>query len=454
MKVHLIAIGGSAMHNLAIALHCNHHTVTGSDDEIYDPARSRLLTQGLLPPQLGWHPDRIHPGLDLVILGMHARPDNPELARARDLGIRICSYPEFLYERARHQRRLVVAGSHGKTTTTAMILHALSEGGSVFDYLVGAQLEGFDNMVQLSEAPLIVIEGDEYLSSPIDRRPKFLHYRPHLAIITGIAWDHINVFPSFEAYVEQFALFLESVEPDGEVFYYAHDEVLQAVVANYSGSARLTAYEAPPARIRNGQTFLNIGGEELGLQIFGQHNLENLRAAALVCGALGMSEKDFYAAIRSFPGAAKRMQTLIDRSNRRAILDFAHAPSKVRATTRALRAQFPRRELIACLELHTFSSLNRDFLPQYHHSLAAAHRAIVYVDDHTLAMKQRPPIADELIHQAFDHPQLQVLRQPDQLRAVLRTLDWNQRNLLLMTSGTFGGLDLAGEVDDLFGSGG
>ncbi len=446
MKIHLIAIGGSAMHNLAIALHCNHHTVTGSDDEIYDPARSRLHDQGLLPPQMGWFPERITPELDVIILGMHARPDNPELAKARELGLRIYSYPEYLYQHAQNQKRLVVAGSHGKTTTTAMILHALHYHEWEFDYLVGAQLDGFDNMVQLSSAPLMVIEGDEYLSSPIDRRPKFLHYRPHIAIITGIAWDHINVFPTFEGYVQQFALFMDSMEADGQVFYYTHDSELQELAAQYQGQARLEAYEAPAADIRNGQTWLTSEEEDFPLLIFGQHNLENLQAASLACQAAGMSRKDFLRAIASFPGAAKRMQTLVDRPGHRAILDFAHAPSKVRATTSALQNQFPQRELIACLELHTFSSLNKAFLPQYHQSLAAAQRAVVYVDDHTLQMKQRPPIEDEAIERAFEHPQLTILRRPEQLQTFLKAIDWNDKNLLLMTSGTFGGLDLKQEV--------
>ena len=449
MRVHLIAIGGSAMHNLAISLQCNHHTVTGSDDEIYDPARSRLQKRGLLPEKEGWFPQRITPDLDAVILGMHARPDNPELAKAQALGIPIFSYPEFLYQHAQNKQRLVVAGSHGKTSTTAMIMHALQYHGRDFDYLVGAQLEGFENMVQLSEAPLIVIEGDEYLSSPIDRRPKFLHYRPHYTIITGIAWDHINVFPTFEDYVLQFELYIQQIETGGTLIHYQHDEQLQRLCAEKRPDIHYRAYEAFPAEVIDGQTYLRTENGPLAISVFGRHNLENLQAACLACESVGMGRFEFLEAIAGFQGAARRMQLLAKNETAEVYQDFAHAPSKVTATIRALKNQFPERRLIACLELHTFSSLNKAFLPHYRHTMNAADEAYVFFADHTLEMKKLPPISEAEVQEAFDHPRLQVIKNREQLVDRLMAYPWTERNLLMMSSGTFGGMDLkelAGEI--------
>ena len=438
------------MHNLAIALYYNHHTVTGSDDEIYNPARSRLAEKGLLPPEIGWFRDKITKDLDAVILGMHARPNNPELARARELNIPIFSYPEFLYNHSKNKKRLVIAGSHGKTTTTAMIMHALKFHEYDYDYLVGAQLEGFDNMVRLSDAPLIVIEGDEYLSSPIDRRPKFLHYRPHIAIITGVAWDHINVFPTFEEYVKQFDLFVESLETEAYLFYYKKDEHLQKIVGEKNRNINSMSYEAFPAQIENGKTVLQIEEGNFPLQIFGQHNLENLNAACLACESIGMTRLQFLEAIASFKGAAKRMQRLAETSTSIAFQDFAHAPSKVMATIKAVKAQFPDRTLIACLELHTFSSLNKDFLPLYLEAMNAAEEAYVFFTDHTLEMKKLPPISEEEVKTAFAHPNLKVIKDNQLLLKKLSTNNWDKQNLLLMSSGTFGGLNLKTVAEKLF----
>lgn len=444
MKIHLIAVGGSAMHNLAIALQCNHHTVSGSDDEIYNPARDRLAERGLLPSEMGWFPDRISKDLDVIILGMHARGDNPELQRAQELGIPVYSYPEYLYNHAQDKKRLVVAGSHGKTTTTAMIMHALNFYHWDYDYLVGAQLEGFDNMVKLSDAPLMVIEGDEYLSSPIDRRPKFLHYRPHWAIVTGIAWDHINVFPTFEEYVQQFALLLGSMAEGGEVFAYAHDEHLNKICRETERTdLRIQAYESFPHRNEAGTTWLTLPEGEYPLQIFGQHNLENLKAACLACQAIGMNQADFLKAIASFKGAAKRLQLLAENNSALAYQDFAHAPSKVKATIQALKNQYPERQLTACLELHTFSSLNKSFLPHYRGAMQAADKAYVYFADHTLEMKKLPPISQAEVLEHFDHPNLEVIKDNALLQARLRSANWTDHNLLLMSSGTFGGINLA-----------
>ena len=442
MKIHLIAIGGSAMHNLAIALQYNHHTVTGSDDEIYDPARSRLEEKGLLPEQDGWFAEKIHVGLDAIILGMHARPDNPELNKAQELNLPIYSYPEFVYQHAKAKKRIVVAGSHGKTTTTAMILHALKFHSWDFDYLVGAQLEGFDNMVRLSEAPLMVIEGDEYLSSPIDRRPKFVHYRPQVAIITGIAWDHINVFPTFELYVEQFKNFVEQLVEQSILIYYQHDTHLARICEARHEQLQLKPYEAWPSRIEQGQTVLEMPEGHFPLHIFGQHNLENLHSACLACEAIGMSRSQFLEAVSSFGGAAKRMQILAKSDTAVAFQDFAHAPSKVKATIAAVKNQFPEEKLTACLELHTFSSLNKHFLPHYHNSMTAADEAIVYFADHTLEMKKLPPIAVVEVQEAFGHLHLRVIKDREKMVEHLKKQTWEKHNLLLMSSGTFGGLDL------------
>ena len=449
MNIHLIATGGSAMHNLAIALYYNHHTVTGSDDEIYDPARSRLAEKGLLPKEMGWFPEKITKKLDLVILGMHARPDNPELKKAKELGIPIYSYPEYLFNHAKDKKRLVIAGSHGKTTTTAMIMHALKFHNYDYDFLVGAQLEGFDNMVRLSDAPLIVIEGDEYLSSPIDRRPKFLHYKPHIAIITGVAWDHINVFPTFENYVEQFDLFIKSLEPAADLYFYKQDQHLSKLLHEIPENLNAIAYEAFPAQIKEGQTFLQLTEGEFPLQIFGQHNLENLQAACLACESVGMTRMEFLTALASFTGAAKRMQTLASNTKSIAFQDFAHAPSKVKATIKAVKSQFGKQKLCACLELHTFSSLNKDFLPLYKEAMNAADEAYVFFADHTLEMKKLPPISKAEVQEAFAHPNLQVIKDNELLLQELRSKNWEDKNLLMMSSGTFGGFDLKAIAKEL-----
>lgn len=456
MKIHLIAIGGAAMHNLALALHYNHHTVSGSDDEIYNPARDRLAAAGLLPATMGWHPDRISKELDLIILGMHARTDNPELARAKELGVKVVSYPEFLYEHSKNKTRVVIAGSHGKTTTTSMILHILQqmlldtpEKALKFDFLVGAQLEGFDRMVQLSNAPVIIIEGDEYLSSPIDRRPKFLHYKPHISIITGIAWDHINVFPTFDNYVEQFRLFLESHPEGAHIFYFEEDSILKNLVEALTDS-ECKAYNAFQTKIESGKTILiKEGGDEVSLSIFGAHNMANLNAAFLVCRQLGISDEDFYKHIQTFKGAAKRLQLLNSNENSVIFQDFAHAPSKVKATIQALKTQYPLRKLTACVELHTFSSLKKDFLPEYAQTTLEADQVLVFFSEHTLKMKKLEPIDAEDIRQAFLHPNLHVFTDKELFVSFLKNQNWHHQNLLLMSSGNFNGLDLKVFADQL-----
>ncbi len=451
MRIHLIAIGGAAMHNLAIALNYNHHTVTGSDDEIYNPSKERLQNHGLLPEVMGWNPDRITKDIDIIILGMHARKNNPELKQAKKLGLKIYSYPEYLFQHAKDKQRVVIAGSHGKTTTTSIILHVLKGNNIDFDYLVGAQIEGFDSMVRLSDAPLMVVEGDEYLSSPIDRRPKILHYHPHVTVITGIAWDHINVFPTFENYKSQFAKYIKTIEKGGTLFYYENDEHLQEILKKIKKPTfEAEAYGAFESTLKDGKTIiLNEAGKAVKLGIFGKHNLENLRAAYLVCKKVGVTDAQFFKTIQSFRGAAKRLQLLKKTKTCHAFLDFAHAPSKVEATINALKAQYPKRKLIACLELHTFSSLNKKFLTEYARTMNAADKAVVYFSEHTLAMKKLPPISIDEVKAAFDHNNIEVVTDNVKVLSILKRFKWENKNLVMMTSGNFGGLDLKREAMDL-----
>ena len=441
-KYHLIATGGAIMHNLALALHHQGHRVSGSDDEIYNPARDRLAAAGLLPPTEGWHPERITSDLDGVILGMHARPDNPELKKATELGLPIYSFPEFVYERSKNKRRTAICGSHGKTTTTSMILHVLHHYEQAIDYLVGAQLDGFERMVRLSEAPNIVIEGDEYLSSPIDRRPKFVHYRANLAVLTGIEWDHINVFPTYEDYLAQFDLLLESLAQNATLIYNEEDEEVVRVVAR----CRRTDLSFVPYHTLSwkpapeGGTLTHFGSDSYALQIFGDHNFSNLAAAMEVGAQLGISKKDFLEAMTGFQGAARRLQEVYRSDALTVWNDFAHAPSKVRATVRAVRALHPERKLYAILELHTFSSLNRDFLPHYKQTLDAADEVVVFFNEHTLAIKKLPPLSPEIVASAFAHPALTVITDREKLATWLDERDLNDASLLMMSSGNFGGL--------------
>ena len=430
MKAHFIAIGGSAMHNLAIALHLKGYQVTGSDDEIFDPARGRLEKYGLLPATIGWDPSRITPDLDAVVLGMHARIDNPELLKAQEQGLKIYSYPEYLYEQSKDKTRVVVGGSHGKTTTTAMILHVLKHCGIEADYMVGAQLEGFECMVRLSEtAKVMVIEGDEYLTSPIDRRPKFHLYKPHIAILTGIEWDHVNVFPTFEIYKEQFTRFINLIEPGGQLFYCEEEKDLVAVArAITRQDISMTPY-GPMA----------IDPDRL--LYFGHHNMLNTKAAYHVCKALGVSDSDFIEAISSFKGASKRLE-LVRKNEQTAIYkDFAHAPSKVRATVRAMKEHFPDRQLVACLELHTFSSLTAEFLTQYQGTMDMADISMVYFNPHAVAHKKLPPLTVEQVQQAFGNPNIKVYDSSQALLRSLHAMPWPGSNLLLMSSGNFDGVD-------------
>ncbi|SFG77979.1 UDP-N-acetylmuramate--L-alanine ligase [Pedobacter insulae] len=440
MKVHFIAIGGSAMHNLAIALHQKGYEVSGSDDVIFEPSSSRLAKYGLLPAQEGWNIGNIKPDLDAVILGMHARIDNPELLKAQEMGLRIYSYPEYIYEQSKEKLRVVIGGSHGKTTITSMILHVLNYHHKDFDYLVGAQLAGFETMVKVTEsAPIIIIEGDEYLASPIDRRPKFHLYRANIAVISGIAWDHINVFPTFGEYISQFDKFIYTIFPNGKLIYCESDENLKQIVLNTKANIEKIPYLIPPNKIVDGETILL---PNTPLEIFGNHNLLNLNAARLVCSELGISEEEFRDAIASFTGASKRLELLNSVNDTNIYKDFAHSPSKLKASVDAVKAQFKDRKLVACIELHTFSSLNSKFLDQYKNTMDKADVRIIYIDEKTFRHKKMEPLTKDDIVEAFNDPDLVFFDDSNALETYLRNLDFRGTNLLLMSSGNFDGMDL------------
>ncbi len=450
MKVHFIAIGGSAMHNLAIALHDKGIEVKGSDDEIRDPSKSRLASRGLLPEHEGWDASKISTDLDAVILGMHARKDNPELLKAQELKIPIYSYPEYLYESTKGKTRVVIGGSHGKTTITSMILHCLKSAEMEHDFMVGAQLEGFDCMVRLSEtADIAILEGDEYLSSPIDLRSKFHLYHPNIALLSGIAWDHINVFPTFEEYVEQFKIFVDLIEPNGTLIYYQGDDEVRKIAENARKDIKTIPYGAHPYRIYDGVSYLQTSNVELPIMVFGQHNMENLNGAMAVCLALGMSSEQFYKGISSFSGASKRMEKIAEAPGFNLYRDFAHSPSKLRATLKALAEQEPDKTLVACMELHTFSSLNKGFLKEYGGTMDAASIAVVFYSPETLSHKQLPDISIEEVKESFGREDLIVFTETKELEEFLSARSWENSNLLLMSSGNFRGLELVGKIPGL-----
>ena len=442
-RVHFIAIGGSAMHNLAIALHQKGYDVTGSDDEIFEPSRSRLERLNLLPAKLGWYPEEMPTDLQAVILGMHARIDNPELKRAQELGIPVYSYPSYFYEQTKNKTRVVIGGSHGKTTITSMIVHVLRHAKCDFDYLVGAQLEGFDCMVRSSPTSQVaIIEGDEYLASALEPVPKFHLYKPDIALISGIAWDHINVFRTFESYVDQFRKFIDVIEPGGKLIYCEEDQEVKTLAIGDKGGSIKVPYGVPKHEIRDGVTVLLTAQGEVPLQVFGRHNLMNLEGARHVCHQLGISDKQFYEAISTFHGAAKRLEKLAESGSKVVFKDFAHSPSKLKATVDAVREQFPQRRITACMELHSYSSLSEGFLDQYVGCMSGADDAIVFYDPHAVQLKRLPPIPAERIHKAFGRDDLQVLNDPIALMGAVRQHTTGSGVLLMMSSGNFGGIDL------------
>jgi len=442
MNVHFIAIGGAAMHNLALALHNKGLQVTGSDDTIFEPSKSRLNSAGLLPTQFGWFSEKITKNLDAVVLGMHAKKDNPELLKAQELGLKIYSYPEFLYEQSKHKTRVVIGGSHGKTTITAMILHVLNYHDIDVDYMVGAQLDGFDVMVKLTDdADFIVLEGDEYLSSPIDRRPKFHLYQPNIALLSGIAWDHINVFPTFENYLEQFKIFVDSITVGGSISYNTEDVHVKTIVEQSENQIRKFPYQTPEHTIDDGVSYLDTEEGDLPLEIFGAHNLNNLSGSKWICQQMGVDQDDFYEAISSFSGASKRLEKVAINASCVVYKDFAHSPSKVKATTEAVKSQYPNRELVACLELHTYSSLNVEFLKHYKGTLDAADTAVVFYSPQAVEIKQLKSVSEVQIETAFDRNDLIIFTDPTLFKAYLMALEYAHKTVLLMSSGSYGGLD-------------
>ncbi|MGL2964508.1 UDP-N-acetylmuramate--L-alanine ligase [Flavobacterium sp. RSB2_4_14] len=442
MRTHFIAIGGAAMHNLALALHNKGYQVTGSDDAIFEPSKSRLEKKGLLPKEMGWFPEKITTDIESIILGMHAKADNPELLKAKELGLKIYSYPEFLYEQSKNKTRVVIGGSHGKTTITSMILHVMHYHNIEVDYMVGAQLEGFDTMVHLTEDnDFIVLEGDEYLSSPIDRRPKFHLYQPNIALLSGIAWDHINVFPTFENYVEQFEIFVNQITKGGILVYNEEDETVKKVAEETTNTIRRIPYQTPSYSVVDGTTLLDTPEGPMPIEVFGAHNLNNLAGAKWICQNMGVDEADFYEAISSFKGASKRLEKIAEGKGKVAYKDFAHSPSKVSATTQAVKAQYPNRKLVACLELHTYSSLNAEFLKEYEGALDAADVALVFYSPDAVKIKQLEEVTYDQIAQSFKRDDLIIYTNPQEFKDFLFAYDLNNSALLLMSSGNYGGLN-------------
>jgi UDP-N-acetylmuramate: L-alanyl-gamma-D-glutamyl-meso-diaminopimelate ligase len=440
-KVHFIAIGGSAMHNLAIALSRKGYQVTGSDDEIFEPSASRLKKQGIYPETIGWNENNITSDLEAVILGMHARNDNPELLKAKELGLPIFSYPEYLYQQSINKKRIVIGGSHGKTTITSMILHVVSKLGLDVDYMVGAQLEGYDCMVKLTDsAPFMILEGDEYLSSPIDRRPKFHLYKPHAAIISGIAWDHINVFPTFENYVDQFKIFCECIEPNGTLVYNTEDIEVKKLGELFADKLNCEAYQTPNYKVNANGTEVEFGGTWYSLQIFGAHNLQNLIGAMTLSKEIGITPDQFLTAMSDFKGAGKRLQKVVESPTFVMFKDFAHSPSKLMATTKAVKEQYPDRELVACMELHTFSSLKKEFLPHYENTMDKADHALVYFNPNVVEHKKLEPISVNQVKTAFGGD-ISVVNETKEVLQFIKSFDFNNKVLLMMSSGTFDGID-------------
>lgn len=441
-KYHFIAIGGAVMHNLALALVEKGYHVTGSDDEIYEPSRTRLEKAGILPKEYGWFPNKITPDLDGIILGMHARLENPELQKAQELGIPVYSFPEFIFNQSQNKKRVVIGGSHGKTSITSIILHVLKDQNVDFDYLVGAQIEGFDLMVRLSDAPIIIIEGDEYLTSPLDRTSKFFHYKHDIALVSGIAWDHFNVFPDFEGYKSLFSQFMEMTPDNGELIYCEADPLVKTAAEKAEITGKKTPYKAHPSLIEGGKTFLKTENGLVPIQIFGEHNLQNLQGAMNICKSIGITPETFYKSIQSFKGAAKRQEVILDTGSSTIYRDFAHAPSKLQATVRAVKTQFPERQLIAVQELHTYSSLNKDFLPNYAHTMDPADIAVVYLNPHAVALKKLELMDEETLRAGFKRPDLKLFTDSSALKDFLLSLDYSNSNLLLMSSGNYDNMDL------------
>jgi UDP-N-acetylmuramate: L-alanyl-gamma-D-glutamyl-meso-diaminopimelate ligase len=448
MRVHFIAIGGAVMHNLAIALHNKGYSVSGSDDEIFEPSRSRLEKYGLLPEKWGWNPANISNEIDTVILGMHAKADNPELLKARSLGIKIMSFPEYLYDQTKNKKRIVIAGSHGKTTTTALIMHVLRVLGIKFDYMVGSQIDGFETMVGLSDdARIAIFEGDEYLTSALDKRPKFHLYMPDIAVLNGIAWDHMNVFPTFENYIEQFRIFTERISKNGSLIYFDEDPEVKKIALSAPENIRKIPYKVHGYFQNKTGFYAATHNRVIPVKIFGEHNMQNLSAAREVCFELGVTEDDFYEAVKSFEGTSRRLQKLKENKNGTVYLDFAHSPSKVKATVDAIESRFPGREIIVCLELHTFSSLSSDFLPLYKGTLSNAKNSFIYFNPHAIKLKNLKPLSKEAVYKAFGDENIKVFDNSTEMFSYIKSQNYQCPVYLLMSSGDFDGFDINQLID-------
>lgn len=453
MKIHFIAIGGAVMHNLAIVLSRKGNTVTGSDDKIVDPARANLEREGILPEAMGFYAEKVTEDVDAVILGMHAREDNPELIRALELGLQIFSFPEYIYEVSKNKQRVVIAGSHGKTSITSMTMHVLKESNYDFDYMVGAKVQGFDTSVKLTEdAPVIILEGDEYLASPLHRESKFMYYKPNIALISGVAWDHVNVFPDYDEYVKQFEKFAYSVEEWGFLTWFEGDEELKKIFNTYDAKVRTRSYTTHPHSIKGNITSLKTDSNEVALKVFGEHNLQNISGAKNICTELGVSDENFYRAISTFEGAANRLQFMGRNEQTVIYKDFAHSPSKLKATVHAMKHQFSKEELVAVMELHTFSSLNKDFLEQYSGSMNDADIPVVFYDKETFVHKKMPVLEESFVKNAFHDERLNIFTDKDSLESFLLKQNWNKRNLLLMTSGNYAGMNLENLTKEILSS--
>lgn len=441
-NIHFIAIGGAAMHNLALALHNKGYKISGSDDTIHEPSRSRLAAKGLLPEIFGWFPDKITKDLDAIVLGMHAKKDNPELQKALELGVKIYSYPEFLYEQSKSKTRVVIGGSHGKTTITSMILHVMKYHKKEIDYMVGAQIEGFDTMVHLThENEFIVLEGDEYLTSALDLRPKFHVYQPNIALISGIAWDHVNVFPTFDNYIEQFSIFINQIVPGGMLVYNELDKNVKFIAEKSTNNIKKYSYHSLPNVTENGKSFLLTDEGKIPLQVFGEHNLQNMAGAKWICQLMGVQEQEFFEAISSFAGAGKRLEKLAETTNSVLYKDFAHSPSKVKATVEAVKSQFPNRKLLACLELHTYSSLTPTFLKDYKDTMNPADTAVVFYSPHAVEIKGLEPVTEEQIRTAFQRDDLNIFTNPIDFQNFIFSNNLKDKSVLMMSSGDYGGMD-------------
>ena len=442
-RIHFIAIGGSTMHNLAIALHQQGHIISGSDDEIFEPAKSRLARHNILPEEAGWFPEKLNNAIDTIILGMHARVDNPELLRAKALGLKIYSYPEYIYEQCVDKQRIVIAGSHGKTTITAIIMHVLKQLDRQFDYLIGAEVEGFDVMVKLSDnSPIIIIEGDEYLASPIRRQPKFMFYQHHMGLISGLAWDHVNIYPTFEEYVKSFEIFADSTPKSGILIYDSNDDLVSVIGRKERSDVSDVEYTMHPHEISEGKTFLKTDIEKIPVQIFGNHNMRNISGAKVVLGKIGVTDEQFYQHIPSFSGIKRRLERLGENEGTAIFRDFAHAPSKLAATIDALKKQFPDRALVGCLELHTFSSLNKKYIKEYQGTFNLPETSIIYYNPEEAPAKQVDLLSDAEIKKAFNRQDLIIFKDKPSLVSYLTELDWAHKNLVMMSSGNFNGLNM------------